>query len=503
MAVRAESAMWDRLLNLSGDSALSLQSQIRERLVAAILDGHLPPGLPLPSTRELADHLRVSRNTVVIAYGHLVDEGLIEARERRGYFVREDAVGEVPDADGDGGAAGAGPRAAGSGGAIRWAGRFRYQLGAQRNIVKPADWQDYPYPFIYGQFDPDLFPIADWRECCRQALGVMAVRDWAVDAIDGDDRMFIEQLRTRVLPRRGVWATTDEIMVTIGAQQALYLLCDLLFAADTVVGVEEPGYPDARNIFSLRAGALVGLGVDGKGLKPDTRLDGCDYVYATPSHQCPTTVTMPLDRRRRLLERAREADFVVIEDDHEIETRYTAGPTPSLKSLDRDGRVIYVGNLSKSFAPGLRLGYIVASRELIAEARRLRRLMLRHPPSNNLRAAALFLSLGHHDAHLRRLVHVFKERSEALARALARHLRGCRVSAHEGGSSYWVEGPPTLDASRLAERAREAGILIEPGEVFFMSAPAPRNYFRLGFASIDVARIDPGIERLAALMRDM
>ncbi len=491
-AARSDRAMWARLFALAPSRGRPLQTQIREMLVGAILDGWLPRGSPVPSGRDLADQLGVSRNTVVLAYQQLVDEGFLLSRERSGYYVCDGAVpGCAPAGADTDNAAGNGPD---------WARRFAVRASGQRNICKPLNWQNYPYPFLYGQFDPTLFPIADWRECCRQALSVLEVRDWAPDGVDGDDPLLIEQLRTRVLPRRGVWAGAAEIMVTVGAQQALFLLARLLGQERSVVGIEDPGYPDARNIFAIQTPEVRPLAIDDQGLVPSAAAAGCDYIYLTPSHQCPTTVTMPLARRRALLELAARHDIVLIEDDYESETNYLDCPTPALKSLDRDQRVLYIGSLSKTLAPGLRLGYIVGPAALIHEARALRRLMLRHPPANNQRIVALFLSLGHHEALLRRLAHVLKDRAAEVRRALARHLPDLTIAPSSGGSSLWLRGPETLDCQALAASARERGVLIEPGEVFFNAARPPRNFFRLGFSSIAAVRIEPGIAELAALI---
>ncbi len=212
---------------------------------------------------------------------------------------------------------------------------------------------------------------------------------------------------------------------------------------------------------------------------------------------------MPLERRHQLLARSVDSDFVIIEDDYESEFNFMGQPTPALKSLDHSNRVVYVGSLSKTLAPGLRLGYMVGPKELIDEARALRRLMLRHPPANNERAVALFLSLGHHDSLVRRLSHAYKERWQVMGEALARHLpESARMPAF-GGTSYWVKGPADLDARVLSERAADRGILIEPGDVFFFSDDPPRNFFRMGFSSIPVDRIEPGIEILAGIVHDL
>ena len=426
--------MREQLFHLYTSSGASLQSQLREMMVRAILGGHILPGSAVPSCRQLARQLGVARNTVVLAYQHLVDEGYLVARERSGYYVNQDIlVGRVNTEPGE-------PHSGDMFGPD-WKQRFRTTPSRWRQIVKPKDWLKYPYPFIYGQCDLALFPVADWRECSRRALSVGAIRGWARDSVDSDDPELLEQIHTRLLPRRGVWASPDEILITVGAQHALYLLATLFFGEDTVVGIEDPGYVDARSIFRLTTERVVGLAVDASGLIPDETLNQCDYVYVTPSHQSPTTVTMPLERRHALLTRSVDSDFVIIEDDYESEFNYVGQPTPALKSLDHSGRVIYIGSLSKTLAPGLRLGYMVGPKDLIAEARALRRLMLRHPPANNERAVALFLSLGHHDSLVRRLSHAYKERWQVMGEALARHLPESVHMPAFGGTSCWVRDP--------------------------------------------------------------
>lgn len=496
MTAKPTAIIWEPLFQRSAQGGISLQARIRQMLVSAVLDGQLPVGVPVPSSRELAEHLHVARNTVVLAYQQLVDEGFLVSRERSGFFVNPDALaGRVRSVSLDEGIARGAPPS--------WQRRFRFQPSQQRNIVKRSDWQKYPYPFLYGQFDPSLFPTADWRECCLKALSVLDIRDWAPDLIFSDDASLIHQVQARVLPRRGVWALPDEIVVTVGAQQALYLLADLLMTSATVVGIEDPGYPDARNAFASRDAQLVRLPVDDSGVVPADALRRCHYVYVTPSHQCPTTVTMPLARREALLAAVQESDAVVIEDDYESENRFEGDATPALKSLDRNDRVIYVGSLSKTFAPGLRVGYIVGPADLIAEVRALRRLVLRHPSTYVQRAFSLFLSLGHHDALLRRLSATYRERAGALCAALERHLPEVRFVPTSGGASCWVVGPTWLDATELARNAEAQGVLIEPGDVFYMSAGSGRNAFRLGYSSIPVARVDAGVRVLAKAMQGM
>jgi GntR family transcriptional regulator/MocR family aminotransferase len=446
----------------------------------------------LPGSRALAEQLGIARNTVTIVYQQLADDGYLIARRRQGYFPNPamQAASPRPVA----------PETLPAGSSPDWDRRMKRRPSLQRNISKLADWEQYPFPFIYGQLDGSLFPVAEWRASCQQALAGANALDWAKDWYSRDDAGLIQQIRDKVLPLRGIWAAAEEILVTVGAQHALYLLADLLVDGKTPVGLEDPGYPDARNIFAQRTDSLRALPLDDSGLCVGDSLKGCHFIYATPSHQSPTTVTMPVARRLALLRQAESDDFLIIEDDYETEVSFSDLPNPALKSLDRSGRVIYVGSLSKSFAPGLRLGYIVAPVALIAELRALRRLMIRHPTAFIERAFALFLAQGHFDAFNRRLASAYRERAKVLERSLAQHLPEARHSPVTGGSSFWIQGPRWLDGRRLVEDARALGVLIEPGDVHFADSDPPLNWFRLGFSSIAAASIDEGIRRLSAAL---
>ena len=483
---------WGSLFAGLDRSGPFLQLQIRQIIVTAIEDGRLPLGVRMPSSRDLASLLKVSRNTIVIAYEQLVDQNFLVSRERSGYFVAglPKQIGSRP----------ANATAANGCDETRWTERFALRPSGFRNIVKPLDWQNYPYPFIFGQFDPSLFPTNNWRESARAALSVPEINNWARDMIDGDDPALIEQLQRQVLPRRGIRARSDEIMMTIGAQHALYLIAKLFVGPATRVGMEEPGYPDARNIFGMLTSNVVPLRVDDEGLVPDSALEQCGLAYVTASHQCPTAVAMSLQRRKELLRIAQARNIVLIEDDYESELIPEGNELPPLTSLDRDHTVLYVGSLSKALAPGLRLGYVVAPEPVIRELRALRRLMLRHPPLNNQRVAALFIGLGHYRSHLQQVARVLLERAKLLDRLLPQFLPTCTWSRASGSTNYWVRGPSGTDATRLAAAARAEGVVIEPGDIFSMDEAATRQCFRLGFSSIRTDRIEPGIERLGTVL---
>ena len=487
--------MRDWLIHLRRGEYASLQTQIREALVSAILDRNLDQSEPIPSTRKMAKSLGVSRNTVVLAYQGLLDDGYLMARERSGYYVSDKALGETSAPK---------PRVKNASAAVThvdWGKRLKLKPSQQSIVIKPQDWQSFPYPFIYGQVDHNLFPLAEWRDCTRQALGKKWLGTWTNDSWSIDDPLLVEQIRRRILPRRGIMASDDEILVTLGAQNALYLITELLVDKSTRVAMEDPGYPDVRNAFELKTANVTPIKVDEHGLTLSADLDKADVVFTTPSHQFPTTVTMPLERRMALLKKAHEKDFLIIEDDYEFETNYVNEPCPALKSLDDDGRVIYVGSLSKTLFPGLRLGFMVGPKTLIAEARALRRLMVRHAPNNNQRAAALFLSLGHHDTLIRRLHKAYRTRWEIMGKALSDHLPMSSRSPSFGGTAYWVKGAAGLDSDKLAKAALDKGIYIEPMSIPFAGTAKPKNYFRLAFSSIDESKIEPGIKLLAETIR--
>jgi len=484
-------SLWNRLIKLDRESSKSLQIQIREGIVTAALEKMLEVNKPLPSSRELAKELSVARNTVVLAYQHLADEGFLDSHERKGFFINpqvySDRIDRPKNSDDKT------PR-----NTPGWCGRLLLkQPSLQRNIRKNKNWKDSPYPFIFGQLDFNLIPIHEWRECVHYSLNVGEMRQWATDQVDEDDPLLIEQIQKRVLPRRGIWTRSENIMITLGAQNALYIIASLLVGKSTRVGIENPGYPDVRNIMRLKTDNLTGLDIDEEGVVVNDTLLNCDVVYVTPSHQVPSGVTMSQSRRLQLLRAAVEKDIVIIEDDFEAESNFKHEPQPALKSSSDSDQVIYVGSTSKTFAPGLRLGYMVAPEKVIHEARALRRLMFRHAPANNQRAAALFISLGHYDKMIGRLHAIYKERWQTMNLCIEKYLPGLKCVPNFGGSSFWLEGPEGLDVDIMATDLEQQGVVLETGSVFFIGENAPKNHFRLGYASIPVDKIEPGILMIA------
>ena len=486
--------MNDALISLDPDSPLSLQNQIREKLVALISSGAVPAGARLPSTRGLAEQLKVSRNTVVLAYQQLLDEGFLITRQRSGIYPNPAMSADRPACT---------DRKQSPESAIDWPARIQAAAAGRRSPRFVDDVRRAGDSFLDGSVDPSLYPMTEWREVSRLALASREIREWSARSRDVDDPMLIEQIRTKILPRRGIHAAPEQILITVGAQQALWLLVQLLVRPGARVGVEEPGYADFRDLLALRGADVAHVPVDAEGMVIDGALDGCEVVYLTPSHQMPTAVTMSNERRQRLLDQAARHGMVVIEDDADSERNYLGRPHPALRGMDRHDCVVYVSSLSKVLAPWLRLGFLIAAPELVAEARELRRLTVRHPPPHDQRAAALFMALGHYDAMLSQLGHVFKERWIALRDALNYHLQRSVVTAPAtGGTSCWVQGPPGLDAAQLASEAAKRGVYVECVDGYYASDAHPRNCFRMSVRGIPVARIRPAVVKLAELVRN-
>ncbi len=483
----------DSLFYFDENASGSLRSQLRELIVNAILNGYLPPGSPLPSSRMLAKQLGISRNTVILTFQSLVDDGYLVSRERSGHYVNDNnawqtQIGKKPQAVTN---------------QIKWVDHILPAPTELQHTLKPQNWREYPYPFIHGQFDPDLFPQAGWNECVRESMATDSVYQWAGDQFDRDDPELINQIRTRLLPRRGIWAQEEQILVTSGTQHAHYLITQLLVNSNTTVGMEEPGYFDARNILQLGNPKIVALDVDHKGLKINDTLNQCNLIYTTPSHHSPTTVNMPISRRKKLLKKASEYDLVITEDGYEAENKFTGKPLPALKSLDEDNRVLFIGTFSKTLAPGLRLGYLVGPQEFIQQARALRRIMMRYMPANNQHIVAMFIKRGYHDALIHRMHREYKKRWRLMKKAIDKHLGALVTYTSVGGSSFWIKGPRWLDADELETQAAKFGILIERGSVFFMKPQKYNNHFRLGFSSIAKNDIEPGIKTLAQVISEM
>jgi len=464
----------------------SMQTQLCAAIINKIRSGAAFPGAKLPSSRKLAQHLGVSRPTVSLAYQELVSQGFVVAHERSSYRIadlppvenfistKQKKTTELK--------------------ASVWEHRLSgASVDERRRIRKPRDWRGFPYPFIYGQMDPEVFEISAWQDCSRKAHSKVDFANMASDVAAADDPVLVELIRTQLLPRRGIHADHEEILITIGSQNALWLSAQLLGKHANAV-CENPGYPDIACMLSLAESRVSFVDVGRDGMNIEQIPPEADVVFTSPSHQAPTGVTMPLAKRERLLQKASEDDFIIVEDDYDFEIRFLSNPTKSIKAIDKEGRVVYLGSFSKSMFPGVRMGYMVADREFIRHARSVRALVLRHPPGLLQRTVANFIALGHYDTHHQRIKRILTQRRFALLEALDVVNITDIAASRMGGSSLWVRAPEGIDSLELAERLYPKGVLVEPGAPFFSNFTEPHREFRLGYSSISTEKIMQGVE---------
>lgn len=486
--------MYENMIVVDRDSPESIQKQIRRQIAMGIVNRQYPLHRPLPSIRRLSTELKVSVTTVALAYEALKQDGFVESRDRSGFFINPDVLTDPghalkPDVPAD---------IAARRDRIDYPAFFRNRSFDLQHVAKPADsLVRYRYPFVCGLIDPSLFPIASWRECVRDSVNVVELANWATDYSETDDQMLIEQLIQRVLAKRGIVAHPDEVLVTVGGQQALYLAMRLLLTPGETIGVEDPGYPDVINMASMERIEVRRLPIDRNGLILSEELDGCKCLFVTPSHQFPTTVTMPLERKLALLRTTRNNGQFVIEDDYESDISFNLTPPPALKSLDDWGNVIYTGSLSKSLLPGLRIGYLVADRGFIREARALRHHLIRHPPVNNQRSVALFLQRGYFDRFVAKLTNIYRHRCDVMHRALESHFPGASAKPEYGGAIMWLGLPDEADAGVLHRLVEPESVFFETGGFTFSDERNNRNHIRLGYSVIGESLIPEGIEKIA------
>lgn len=470
---------------------LPTSARIGADLKAQIAAGLYPPGAALPSTRALAAELGVSRTTVTAAYDQLVAEGYLETRPGARTRV---AAGILPSAA---------PAAAGPNPAPRLSTFGRRLLAEPAPPVAPASAID----FRYGDLSGDDFPILAWR----RALNVVLLRRPARLGY-GDPRglpALRAALQAYLWRARGLRCGLDQIVVVNGSQQGIDLCARLLVDPGDRVVMEDPGYGAARKVFAAAGAAIVPVPVDAEGLQTGRlpEIGPARLAYVTPSHQFPLGGVLPAARRQALLAWAEACGATILEDDYDGEYRFDARPVEALRSLDRAGRVVYAGTVSKTLSPQLRLGYLVVPEALSAAFAEAKRLADRQAPGLEQAALAVLLTEGGYERHLRQARRRNAGRRAALLAALADHFGGrVRVEGAAAGLHLvaWFEGVPAAAEAGIAAAARAAGIGVYPvGPLYHDPLARPdRAGLLLGFAGNEPETIRTGIRRLAAALDD-
>jgi GntR family transcriptional regulator/MocR family aminotransferase len=476
-----------------GEFAAQIYRQIR----AAILDGRLAAGERLPPSREFAQRLSVSRNTVALAYERLTAEGLLVARVGAGTYVcaqRLAGPGVAPA-----------PRQSRPGPAP-----------ASRPVRPREIWRALPppdrrsptplrYDFRVGLPDPALFPLQTWRRLVAHEL-----RSTTIQSGQYGDPAGHAGLRAAIARyigvSRSVNASAEDLVITYGAQQAVDLIARVLLEPGNSVAVEEPGYPPVRALLRSHSARVVGVPVDCEGIDVSAIPASARLVYTTPSHQYPLGTPMSLARRAALLDWARSRDAVIIEDDYDSEFRFAGRPLDPLQSLDRDGRVVYVGSFSKTMLPMLRVGFLVAPASLLPALRTAKRLSDWHSDTTTQAALARFIDDGLLGRHIRRASREYGARHRLVEQGLREHLgqwlelvpsvAGLHLAARH--HPHRTSPQSTLAMDDVVRRANAAGIAISTLTETYADTP-PQPGLVLGYGGIAQRDIMPALHRLAGL----
>ncbi len=456
-------------LALNDAQPYSLQAQLSAQLKHLIQTGQLLAGERLPSTREMAIDLQVSRNTIVAAYEMLVGQGYLESRLRRGFEVcaAAQAFRTLPVIE---------------------------KAAHEKKLtpVRPA----VPVPFRPTQPDVNLFSMQTWNRHRTRALK----RGASLLHYQSRFPVGLDELRQNVAnylrDSRGVRCQWNEVGITSGSQQGLFLLAQLLLEPGQTVYMEEPGYPGARNAWKQAGARILPASIDEEGIQlPENNAAKASLIYVTPSHQFPLGTCMSLARRLSLLQVARASKSWIVEDDYDAEFRYTSSPQPSLQSLDERRRVIYIGSFSKTLFPALRLGYVVLPPQLVDKFAELKSVVDDYGPLIDQATLSSFLESGAFYAHLRRCRRHYAERQSLFLEQVARYGLPLRFPITGRGMNLAGLLPEGSSDRIWSSRLKAAGLDVPPLSSYAVNPTPPGLLF--GLAAFDTRSIQRGVAKMA------
>ncbi|ODT22672.1 MAG: GntR family transcriptional regulator [Kaistia sp. SCN 65-12] len=449
-------------------------------IIEEIERGRLKPGNPLPGTRALAKSLQLNRNTVDAAYHELTMQGWLATEPSRGTFVATDLPEIVKS-----------PAVARRG----------------RDIPTPASAYSGQPTLRLSDGYPDirLVPTTAFAQAFRRALTTNAFASGGAYGDPRGSRLLREALSLYLRDERGLTASAHDIMVTRGSQMALFLAASAVAEPGTAIAVERPGYPLAWSAFRAAGATVIGVPVDSGGIDVDalerlaTANPNLRAVYVTPHHQYPTTVTLGAARRLRLLEVARRHSLVVIEDDYDNEYRFDGRPILPLAARSDDTLpIIYLGSLSKLLAPGIRVGYAVATPRLLLQMSDRREALDRQGDLPLEHALADLIADGTIKRHARKARRIYHARRDHLTALLTEHFADIsEFSVPAGGLAIWLRLKDGLSAETWATNAARLGLSVLPGLSFELDVAHAAEAFRLGFASLDEREQAKAVQILA------
>jgi GntR family transcriptional regulator/MocR family aminotransferase len=469
-----------------------LNRQIYDAYRTAILRRDLRAGQQVPSSRELAIEIKVSRFPVLHAYAQLLAEGYFESRRGAGTFVSRSLPEQLMSVEGNARPSAlvpCGPRPI-----------------ARRSSLLPT-FEGSPSRHGWGAFGVhqpafDQFPFEIWSSLvARHSRNPDARAVHHVDPL-GSER-FREEICSYLRTARAVLCEPSQIMVVSGSQQALDITARVLLDPGSPVWIEEPGYKLQRTLLTAAGCRLIPVPVDGEGMNVTVgikRHRRARAAFVTPSHQYPLGSTMSASRRLHLLNWAQSSGAWIVEDDYDSEYRYESRPVASLQGMDANSRVIYIGTFSKVLLPSLRVGYIVVPSDLVERFVAVRAAMDIFPPYLYQEVLTDFMRMGHFGRHLRKMRQLYKERRSALVNSL-RDEFGEMLEVHgaEAGMHLAVTLPKGIQDRKIVERAAEHGLQLWPLSPCYYG-DSVRQGLILGFGSTPAKRVPRAVSQLRSMM---
>jgi GntR family transcriptional regulator/MocR family aminotransferase len=461
--------------------------QIYNGMRQAILTGVLPAGGRLPSTRDLAEQLGVSRTVVLLAYDLLLAEGFAVGRGGSGTYVPEGLGRNTPKRE---------KRAA----KLRLS-RYGLAAAAAQQAVDSPRPRSLPvrYDFAYGRSAIESFPLEMWRRTLLRHARQAPVRAFEYGPAAGS-LVLREAICAHLRRSRAVVCDPSDVIVVNGSQQAIDLIARVLVERGDRVAIEDPQYNGTREVLRAAGAYLLPVPVDREGLDPARLPEQAGLVFVTPSHQFPTGVILPLARRLALLDWARRRNSIIVENDHDGEFRYDGRPLESLQGLDSEGRIVYLGTFSRTVFPALRIGYLIVPRSLAPAFTAAKWLNDLHSPTLEQETLAEFINSGMYGRHLRQLRRKNAARREALLDAVHTWL-GKRVEVTgDGSGAHIVLWPVKRVAEKtLMARAASRGVGIYGISHCYLTKPT-RTGFILGYSRMNEKQIREGIRLLSEVL---
>lgn len=479
------------------DLEIPLYRQIYDSIRLSILNGEFQSRMQLPATRQLADHLGVSRMTVINAYDQLFAEGYLEGNAGSGTFVASSLPEEYLHTPIVG-------KKATKQKLARKISLSGYGEHLRSNLAVIE--QDYSpttvVSFQHGAIAIDEFPFDIWAKIAQKKLKY-SFRDLS---IYGDPKGYLplrQAIADHLRSSRGVVCNDEQVIITGGTQQAVFLISRVLLSPQDAVLFEDPGHTSAVDILNAAGANTFHIPVDDEGFDLDRAVKSsgkAKLVYVTPSRQFPLGMTMSLQRRLNLLEWANENEAWIVEDDYDSEFRYSGRPLPALQGLDKHSRVLYVGTFSKTVFPSLRLGCVVVPPDLVDIFAAARALTDLHGPVTDQMILAEFIAEGHFERHVRRMRTLYRERQEILVDQVEKRLGGLlEISKSDAGMHLIGWLPKGVSDIAISAKAAEQGMRISAVSKY-AAKKLPRGGLMLGYTAFTERQIKDGVKALTQIL---